>query len=128
MPEQGYQLALTPAQLYRTVISAIDRHCESNHGGKRFAGLAPDEQDRILKDVEDGTLQPDGAPAKALFDLLRDNTIEGFFADPVYGGNRDMIGWKMIGFPGARGDFGDFIDKHGEAYPFPPVSLSGHRD
>jgi len=39
---------------------------------------------------------------QAFFDLLLQTPIEGFFSDPIYGGNRDMIGWKLIGFPGAR--------------------------
>jgi gluconate 2-dehydrogenase gamma chain len=51
------------------------------------------------------------------------NTMEGFFADPLYGGNRNMASWKMIGFPGARYDYRDHIDKHNVRYPRPPVSI-----
>ena len=39
---------------------------------------------------------------------------KGFFADPIYGGNRDMVAWKMIGFPGARYDYLDWVDRHNE--------------
>ncbi len=51
--------------------------------------------------------------------------MEGFFADPVYSGNRDMVGWKMIGHPGAKYDYLDWIERHNETYPHPPVSIYG---
>jgi gluconate 2-dehydrogenase gamma chain len=53
------------------------------------------------------------------------NAMEGFFADPIYGGNRDMAGWKLIGFPGARYDYRDHVGKHNQPYPLPPVSILG---
>ena len=68
-------------------------------------------------------------PRRRLFfkTLLKD-TQEGFFADPLYGGNRDMCGWKMIGFPGARYDYRDWVGRHNERYPHPPVSIVGRAD
>jgi len=54
--------------------------------------------------------------------------MEGFFADPAYGGNRDMASWRMIGFPGARYDYRDFVSRHNETYPLPPVSILGAAD
>jgi len=51
--------------------------------------------------------------------------MEGMFADPVYGGNRNMAGWKMIGYPGARYDYRDWVERHNERYPLPPVSIGG---
>ncbi len=65
------------------------------------------------------------ADAKTFFTLLWQNTQEGFWSDPVYGGNRGMAGWKLIGFPGARYDHGPYVAKHGEIYPLPPVGLKG---
>jgi gluconate 2-dehydrogenase gamma chain len=53
------------------------------------------------------------------------NTMEGFFADQLYGGNKGMASWKMIGFPGARYDYRDHIDKHNQPYPHGPVSIYG---
>ena len=32
--------------------------------------------------------------------LLALHTRQGFYADPIYGGNRDRVGWQVIGFPG----------------------------
>jgi gluconate 2-dehydrogenase gamma chain len=52
----------------------------------------------------------------------------GFFADPIYGGNRDMAGWKMIGFPGARYNYLDWISRHNERFPLPPVSITGRAE
>ena len=63
--------------------------------------------------------------AKAFFALLWQNTLEGFWSDPQYGGNLDMAGWKLIGFPGARYDQSAFVSEHGARYPLPPVALRG---
>jgi gluconate 2-dehydrogenase gamma chain len=65
---------------------------------------------------------------KSFFDLVLQNTMEGFFADPVYGGNRDMVGWKMIGFPGTRYDYRDVLDNPGKKYTKPPVAIIGRAD
>jgi gluconate 2-dehydrogenase gamma chain len=75
--------------------------------------------------MEKGPIQLEGANAKGFFEMLLSNTREGFFADPVYGGNRDMVGWKMIGFPGARYDYRDWVEKHNQPYPLPPVAIGG---
>ena len=68
------------------------------------------------------------ASGRGFFELLLQNTREGFFADPLYGGNRDMVGWKMIGFPGARYDYRDWVEHHNEKYPRPPVAITGRPD
>jgi gluconate 2-dehydrogenase gamma chain len=78
--------------------------------------------------MEAGTLQWKGVSSKGFFQLLWQNTKEGFFSDPIYGGNRDMVGWKMIGFPGARYDYRDWVDNHNQPYPLPPVGLADHPD
>jgi gluconate 2-dehydrogenase gamma chain len=57
-----------------------------------------------------------------------ENAREGYFADPLHGGNRGMAAWKWIGFPGARADFTDWIDQAGKNYPYGPVAISGARD
>jgi gluconate 2-dehydrogenase gamma chain len=51
--------------------------------------------------------------------------MEGYFADPIYGGNRDMVGWKLVGFPGTRYDYRDVMEKPNQAYALPPVGLKG---
>ena len=43
--------------------------------------------------------------AVAFFNTVRTHTMEGMFADPIYGGNRDFAGWRLVGFPGAQPEF-----------------------
>ena len=57
--------------------------------------------------------------------MLLQNTVEGYFSDPIYGGNRDLGAWRMIGFPGARYDLRPWVSRYGEPYPLPPVGLLG---
>jgi gluconate 2-dehydrogenase gamma chain len=121
---QGFQSRLDPQQIYRAGIAGADEWCRQQRK-KRFAELAPPDQDAVLAELEDGKAKIDGVDADAFFKLLLLNTTQGFFADPIYGGNKDMAGWRMIGFPGARYDYRDFVGKHGEKFPLPPVGLKG---
>lgn len=123
--EQGYQSRLSPAQLYRVAIQKVDAHCAQRFGGRPFAGLEPAAQDEILHGLESGKIALDGAPAKTFFDLLWQNTQEGFLADPLYGGNRGFAGWKLIGFPGPRYNYVAEIGRYGERYAQPTVGLMG---
>jgi gluconate 2-dehydrogenase gamma chain len=122
--EQGYQLKLTPAQLYRTAIADVNSWCEKN-GKRPFAELGASDQDAMLHQLEEGKIELARAPAKDFFDMLLQNTVEGFFADPMYGGNRDFIGWKLIGFPGPRYNYIAEIDQYGKRYTMPTVGLLG---
>jgi gluconate 2-dehydrogenase gamma chain len=124
-PEFGYQSALTPKQSYRLGIKAIEALCQAA-AGKPFAALDAAQQDDMLKRIEQGTLTSPDLSLKSFFALLLKNTREGFFGDPVYGGNRNMAGWRLIGHPGARADYLEWV---GEAKPYPygPVDLSGKR-
>ena len=125
LPTQGYQTRLTPAGMYRAAIRATDAAVvRESHGGS-FAKLAAADQDAFLQRLEKGDVALDGIDAKAFFAQLLQNTMEGFWSDPIYGGNRDMAGWKLIGFPGARYDHSSFVAQHGTAYPLPPVGLKG---
>lgn len=121
---QGYQSQHPPAQLYRNAIEALDAHCKGTLGST-FAELSEDRQDELLTRMEEGELELDGVSAKAFFDLVLENAIEGFFCDPIYGGNRDMVGWRLVGFPGARYDYRDYLDHNGEALIIEPVGLKG---
>src|SRR5581483_7873063 len=127
-PTQGYQSRYTPAAFYRAAIAAIDRAAGRQAGGKTFAGLAGADQDAFLKSVEAGKADLGGVDGKAFFGMFHQNVLEGFWSDPIYGGNRDMAGWKLIGFPGARYDNRPFVLAHGQPYPLPPVGLKGRPD
>jgi gluconate 2-dehydrogenase gamma chain len=103
-PELGYQGKASPREIYREGLKNL----------KDFDRLAPEEQDARLRQIE----------SSRFFSLLRRHTIEGMFSDPIHGGNVDMIGWQLIGFPGPRMSNYDDIDKHyGEAFRPKPVSL-----
>ena len=124
-PTQGWQTRLTPAGLYRAGIKAVDAAVVRESRGGSFARLAAADQDAFLQRLEKGDVALDGVDAKAFFAQLLQNTLEGFWSDPIYGGNRDMAGWKLIGFPGARYDNSSFVAQHGQKYPLPPVGLKG---
>jgi gluconate 2-dehydrogenase gamma chain len=121
-PSQGYQLPFTPAELFRASLRAINRDLEAHH--TPFSAMSADDQDAYLKSLESGAHDLDGVPSAVFFDLLLKMTVEGFFSDPVYGGNRDMVAWRMIGFPGAYADYYDAIDRHGVKFVREPMSLA----
>jgi gluconate 2-dehydrogenase gamma chain len=128
LPTQGYQGSLTPAGRYRLGLRALDDYVAVEYGGKSFAQLNSADQDIILERMESGAISLKLAPGfstRSFFDLLLQNTMEGFFADPLYGGNRGMVAWKMIGFPGARYDYREYITKYNQPYPLGPVSIYG---
>src|SRR6202046_2892412 len=121
-PEQGYQSRFSPAQLYRAAIAAIDQYVTANLSAAAFAKLSAADQDKLLKAMESGDVKLDGgADAKAFFAMLLQNTKEGYFSDPIYGGNKDMGACKMIGFPGAHYDYSDWVSRHGEKVTIQPV-------
>src|SRR5262249_39951198 len=70
----------------------------------------------------------DGVDGKSFFEQAVKDVQMGFFADPIYGGDRDMVGWKMIGYPGARYNYLDWVDRHNEPFPLPPVSITGRAE
>jgi gluconate 2-dehydrogenase gamma chain len=103
VPEQGYQGKETPREIYRAGLKALDR----------FHVLTTTEQDAKLHQIEN----------TRFFSLLRTHTIEGMFSDPMHGGNRDLIGWQLLGFPGPRMGYSDDVDQHDGA-PFRPKPAS----
>lgn len=120
---QGYQLPLRPSEVYRIAIADINNYCSSNFQGKDFAELNTNVQEQVLAGLEKGEISLTTVPSEVFFGLLLQNTIEGYFTDPVHGGNRDMGSWKMIGFPGARADFRADVGKS-EPVIYSPVSLA----
>jgi gluconate 2-dehydrogenase gamma chain len=130
--QQGPQSAQTPEELYRSGLASLDEYCRSGKApsvpGKRFGELVAEQQDEILHGLESGTVQLEGVDGKTFFEQLLKDVQQGFFADPIYGGNHEMCAWKMIGFPGARYDYTEWVGRHNEHYPYPPVSIAGRDD
>jgi len=126
VPELGYQLKLVPRDIYRLGIAAVNAHCTKTHG-RPFDALDGATRDVVLGNLEKGSITLADVPATVFSGQLLQNTREGYFCDPIHGGNRGMAAWKMIGFPGARADFMDFVNQNGERYPYSPVSIDGER-
>jgi gluconate 2-dehydrogenase gamma chain len=89
-----------------------------------FHGMSTDAQDAYLKSLESGGVDLDRVPSMAFFDILLRMTVEGFFADPAYGGNKGMAAWRLIGFPGANADYYEAIDRHGVKFEREPLSVA----
>jgi len=121
-PQQGYQSPLTPQEVYRAAIAEVTAGCIKQYG-KAFDKLATAQQDDVLRALDEGKFALEAVPPRFFFNLLLDNTVEGFFSDPIYGGNRDKIGWKLVGFPGVAAVYTQHVDKHGVPYDALPVSI-----
>ncbi len=98
----GYQSPITPRDFYRLALAALDEYATVRLGSP-FAELTETQQDTIVDAVARGNADGFTNPAADdFFETVRQHTIEGMFSDPLHGGNRDMVGWKLIGFPGAQ--------------------------
>lgn len=122
----GRQSAFVPQESYPMGLTRLDELAQERHG-QDFVELGEDDQDTLLEAVEDGedddvTEIFDELSPSDFFELLRTHTLQGFLADPLYGGNRDMVGWKHVGFPGSRRSFSP-EDMFDENYDVTPQSL-----
>lgn len=89
-------------EFYRHGLNQLDAHCHATYR-QPFARLDAKQQDEVLTALESTRVTEFTWPtARAFFETLRTHTIEGMFADPIYGGNKDFAGWKLVGFPGAQ--------------------------
>ena len=87
---------------YRRGLAQLDAYCRKTYG-QPFVRLAPAQQDEVIGVLEEGKAGEFGWPtAQAFFNTIRTHTMEGMFADPIYGGNKDFAGWRLIGFPGGQ--------------------------
>lgn len=122
-PQQGFQSPLTPQQIYRAAIRETNLYCSKQYG-RNFSFLTVEQQDEVLHAMEEGKIELESMSSRLFFNLLLRNTLEGFFSDPMYGGNRDKIGWRLIGFPGvASAEYADRLQKENVPYRVEPVSI-----
>jgi gluconate 2-dehydrogenase gamma chain len=124
--QQGPQSPLTPAQQYRKALAALDAACRGKYGGKGFADLSDQQKDEVIEGLEHDAFKLDGFDGQSLFHTILTDTRNGFLADPIYGGNKDMAAWKMIGFPGTHYDYRDWIERHNQTVTLPTVSIYSH--
>ncbi len=143
VPTQGDQSGMSFRHRYRLGVLGMENYAKKLFG-KGFADISPDQQDQILTDMENGTatgfdgtsvqsvsirtagagtevieqVGPSGfsMAATAFFTMFREHVIAGFFSDPVHGGNRDMVGWKFIGFPGVQMSYASQISQYGKPF------------
>jgi len=124
LPEQGYQLALTPRDFFAAGVQATNAWSRKTYG-REFDRLTQAQRIEALKAMEDGKAALDGFDLKAFFQRLLAITMEGFFADPIYGGNRNKASWRMLGFPGLPATYADKIEQYrGKRYVTEPQSIA----
>jgi len=123
VPQQGYQLPLTPAQLYRAGVEATNAYCRKTYG-KTFEHVTEAQREEVLVGLSGGRIAFAGSvPARTFWGVAYQLVMEGMFADPIHGGNRNKAGWKMIGFPGVIAVHRENVVKYKDK-PFPTDPLS----
>ncbi len=125
MKNQGYQSEAGPTQRYRAGLAALEKACEAKYAGKEFAELSNSDKDKVLSELESGELKLDDSDGRAFVEEIVKDVQMGFFADPIYGGNRDMAAWKMVGYPGLPATYREEIKTYfGKKYDRPPHSIA----
>jgi gluconate 2-dehydrogenase gamma chain len=123
-PELGYQLSLNPREFFRAGIESANAWTRKTYG-KDFDRLSEKDREAALKAMEENKAPFEGFSSQTFFNALLQMTMEGFFADPIYGGNRDMAAWKMIGYPGLPATYKEEIVTYfGKKYDKPPRSIA----
>jgi gluconate 2-dehydrogenase gamma chain len=123
-PEQGYQLALTPREYFTAGIAAANAWSHKTFG-KDFDRLNPAERVDALKQIEEGKAKFENFAATAFFNRVLAIVMEGFFSDPMYGGNRNKVAWQMLGFPGLPALYREKVDAYyDKRYVAPPRSIA----
>jgi gluconate 2-dehydrogenase gamma chain len=110
-PEQGYQLPLTPAEFIAAGIAAANAWSRKTYGST-FDQLDPPQRIAALEAMEEGKAEFENFSSRAFFARLHALAMEGFFSDPIYGGNRDMAAWRMLGFPGLPAKYADLVEEY----------------
>lgn len=130
-PLMGYQLPYRPQEIYRTGLKLLDDHCRMTHNAA-FADLSDTDKDFVLTSLEKNNVDFESMgeghlSASSFFSQVLSDTKSGYLADPMYGGNKGMASWTMIGFPGARASYVEWVTQHNVKYPLGPVSINGER-
>ena len=106
---------------YRRGLIQLDEHCTKTYG-KPFRSITAAQQDECIGALEQGKAPAFVYPtAQAFFNTVRTHTMEGMFADPIYGGNKDFVGWRLVGFPGAQPQFTPEDMQSKEAFTREPI-------
>ncbi len=123
-PEQGYQLPLSPREYFAAGIAAANDWSRKTYG-KEFDRLSAAERVGALRAMEEDRAEFANFNSRTFFERLLAITMEGFFSDPIYGGNRNKVSWKMIGFPGLPATYANVVDEYrNKRYVAPPQSIA----
>jgi gluconate 2-dehydrogenase gamma chain len=123
-PEQGYQLPLTPRDFFAAGVEATNAWSRKTYG-KSFDRLTTEQRIAALKEMEQGKAQFENFDARLFFQRLLAITMEGFFSDPIYGGNRGKASWRMLGFPGLPATYADKLEQYrNKRYVAEPQSIA----
>jgi gluconate 2-dehydrogenase gamma chain len=128
-------------RLYRTGVAALDAMCTEQHG-RAFVDLDAEKQDAVLERLAreewesavaaeraESLEKPDLGLLAYFFAVVRQHVVEGTFGDPAYGGNRDAVGWRLVGFPGAHWGYREEEMEYGfDAATLPTVTLEDLRN
>jgi len=121
--EQGYQLRMTPAELVQAGIADVQAHTSGKYQ-RRFEELSAQERAAVLSGLETHQVSLPTVPGELFFGVLLELTQQGFFCDPIYGGNRGKASWKLLGFPGIGAMYADRIAPfRNQLYVSEPVSI-----
>ena len=125
VPSQGYQLPLTPAQLYRAGIEATNAYCRKTYG-KPFDRLDEKQREEVLLGLSSAKISfENGPPVRVFWATVYQTVMEGMFADPIYGGNRNKAGWRMLGFPGVIAVHREHVVQYRDKpFPFEPLGIA----
>lgn len=105
----SYQTLMTRGEVFIEGLRKLNEESLKRYDEK-FYELEGEKQDEILQAMESGEIELEGVSAITFFSLLRQMTIEGAYCDPLYGGNKNMMGWKMKEHPGIRAGYADIIE------------------
>ncbi|MFC4024314.1 gluconate 2-dehydrogenase subunit 3 family protein [Oceanobacillus longus] len=123
-PFQPGEVPLNRGDIFLQGVRKINEVSRQKHE-KLFIDLEKENQIEILEAFESGDVEMNKISSSTFFSLLRQGTIEGAYSDPMYGGNKNMEGWKMKEFPGAQMSYLDMVEEE-EFKVIEPISLGGH--
>jgi gluconate 2-dehydrogenase gamma chain len=108
-PEQGYQLPLPPSDLIRAGIADVNAYVRKTYGGNTFDTASEADRIAIVTALEKHQVELETVPTAPFYSMLFTLTMDGFFADPIYGGNKGKASWKMLGYPGVGEMYADKV-------------------
>ncbi|MBN6206040.1 gluconate 2-dehydrogenase subunit 3 family protein [Ralstonia pickettii] len=121
---QGYQSPLKRHEIFMAGIQAMEKESQENYGAA-FVDLEGEQQDEILQKFQDNEIKLKHVSSAYFFDQLRTATLSGVYADPLYGGNANMDGWRMKEFPGSQMSYLQQIESE-EFIEYEPSPLKDH--